>query len=67
MKDLKAVRARLLEVVENDARFSIINSRLILRTGINLRLEDAKADPGDVGKVLDALKQMGIDLAAARS
>ena len=61
MLSLDRIKSDLLAQVRSDSKFSFINTRLILTTGINLRdyrPEDA-TDPKVVAKVLAALTAQG--------
>ncbi len=59
------VRRALLGLAGDEARFSLLNSRVILRTGLNL--SDIKPtqrhDVVAIAKVMSALKEMGYDLS----
>lgn len=58
---LTAIRDRLHQS-QTEVQLSLINSRLIMRTGVNLKepKADQNADSALVKKVTDALSAMGI-------
>jgi len=57
MPDLKELSLRLRKELKTDAEFSFINTRVILRTGVDLtQLDKAR---GDAGRVLQVLQEMG--------
>jgi hypothetical protein len=57
MPDLRELTLRLRKELKTDAEFSFINTRVILRTGVDLtRLDKAR---GDAGRVLQVLQEMG--------
>lgn len=60
MKDLAALRRELISELPNEMAFSFINTRLILRTGVDL--SKAEGGPGtddQFDRVASALKDMG--------
>jgi hypothetical protein len=61
MKDLHEVRRALVTQLGSDGKFSLVNARLILRTGINLSSprpgEDGSASA--VARAVQALREMG--------
>ena len=61
MSNLDEVRIALSFVIPDEARFNLVNSRLILRTGVNLRQPrpGQNTDAGVVSKVRSALSDMG--------
>jgi hypothetical protein len=61
---LKEVREALSKLLNDEGKFSIVNSRLILRTGVNLRSIAPEHDRNAtmVNKVKQALHEMGYDL-----
>ena len=65
MEDFDDLSCALRLLLGTDARFSLINSRLILRTGVNLRAiaPEQAANPDVRRKVVEALQDMGFDLA----
>jgi hypothetical protein len=61
---LEQIRTRLTTTLKNPAMFSLINTRLILRTGVDLG-EIKSADnliPEKIEKVLSALQAMGFSV-----
>jgi len=57
---LEQIRTRLTSNLNNPAMFSLINTRLILRTGIDLgEIRAGDNIPEKVERVLSALKAMG--------
>jgi hypothetical protein len=64
MKDLYDVRHALLAHLGDDGKFSLVNARLILRTGINLSSLRSSQDStiSGVPRVLSALRDMGFNL-----
>jgi hypothetical protein len=56
MSELKRL---LLVEVQNEAAFSFINTRLILRTGINLNQPDGKHPPERIVTALREIHAMG--------
>jgi hypothetical protein len=66
--DLEAVRRALMKQLNEDtAVFTLLNTRLILRTGISLsQINPAQAsNPNVVGRVVAALMDMGFSLQAS--
>jgi hypothetical protein len=60
MPDLRELALRLRKELKTDAEFSFINTRIILRTGVDLtKLGEARADAGRAAKVLQILQEMG--------
>jgi NCAIR mutase (PurE)-related protein len=59
MNSLEAVRTKLLELVGSEARLSLINARVMLRTGVNLVTIRPGYTQEDVDKVVKALIGMG--------
>jgi hypothetical protein len=61
---LEQIRTALQSLIQDEAKFCLLNTRLILRTGVNLA--DIKASqassPAYVAKVLGALDEMGYSL-----
>jgi hypothetical protein len=65
MQSLDQVRKQLTATINNPAMFSLINTRLILRTGVDLvEFKPSDNQPANVEKVLAALKAMGFPLDA---
>jgi hypothetical protein len=65
MKDLYDVRHALIAHLGDDGKFSLVNARLILRTGINLSSPARSSQDGTtsaVPRVLSALREMGFNL-----
>jgi hypothetical protein len=64
VEGLNQVREALTRLLNDDGKFSIVNSRLILRTGVNLRSisPDQDRNASVVNKVLQALAEMGYEL-----
>jgi hypothetical protein len=64
MKDLHDVRRALLAHVGDDGKFSLVNARLILRTGINLSSfrHGQEGNPAVVARAVAALADMGFAL-----
>jgi hypothetical protein len=64
MKDLYDVRHALLAHLGDDGKFSLVNARLILRTGINLSSlrSSQNSTISAVPRVLSALREMGFNL-----
>jgi hypothetical protein len=63
--DLERIRNGLLSQLGSDSKFSFINTRLILKTGISLRdytREEAR-DPVVVARVVVALAEQGYNLS----
>jgi hypothetical protein len=61
--DLERIRSGLLAQLGSDSKFSFVNTRLILKTGINLRdykPQEAR-DPAVVAKVVGALAEQGFN------
>jgi hypothetical protein len=58
---LDGIKSELITQLRSDSKFSFVNTRLILRTGINLRSYRAEeaGDPKVVAKVLGALTDQG--------
>jgi hypothetical protein len=66
MQTIRQVRDRLQTVVKDEASLRMINSRLILRTGVSL-LEPRptqESDGASVAKVTTALREMGFDFSS---
>lgn len=63
-KSLDQVRAALLAQLSDEGKLSLLNARLILRTGINLIQPKPNQvhDAAGVSKVLFALREMGFEL-----
>jgi hypothetical protein len=64
--DLERIRSKLAAQLGSDSKFSFVNTRLILKTGISLRdykPEEAR-DPAVIAKVVDALAEQGFKLSA---
>jgi hypothetical protein len=60
VKNLLAVREALSKELGCDAAFLFINTRLILRTGVDLTQVDGKAvEPARMADVMRALRDMG--------
>jgi len=64
MHSLEQVRQTLSAMLNNQILFSLVNTRIILRTGVDLVAIKAEEDrnPESVAKVLAALKAMGYGL-----
>lgn len=62
--DLERIRNKLVAQLGSDSKFSFVNTRLILKTGINLREYSPQEgrDPAVVAKVIDALAEQGFNL-----
>lgn len=68
MRTIDEVRAALVQRLGDEVKLVLLNSRVILRTGVNL-VEPRPAhrtDPAAVERVLGALREMGFDLNGAR-
>ncbi len=68
MRTMDEVRAALVQHLGDEARLVLLNSRIILRTGINL-VEPRPAhrtDPVAIARVLSALREMGFELNGSR-
>jgi hypothetical protein len=63
MNSLEEIRVKLLGLVGSDARLSLINTRVMLRTGINLVTVRPGQTREDVDKVVKALSDMGYSVA----
>lgn len=64
MSSLQSLHLKLKATLKDEASLRMVNSRLILRTGINL-IDPAPAqtaDPHSVERVLGALRDMGFDI-----
>ncbi len=64
MRDLDQIKRELLSQLRSDSKFSFINTRVILKTGVSLREykpEEAR-DPDVVAKVLGVLAEHGFNL-----
>ncbi len=61
MKSLSQIQRTLLSALGSQAMFSLVNTRLILRTGVDLAsiVPAQDADAALVTKVLTALQAMG--------
>jgi len=64
LQNLDEVRAALLVQLRDEGKLSLLNARLILRTGVNLMQPKPSQvnDPVGVSKVLLALRDMGFEL-----
>lgn len=64
MRDLDEVKDELLSLLRSDSKFSFINTRLILKTGISLRDYNSKEarDPDVIARVLGVLAEQGFTL-----
>ncbi len=64
MTNLEQVREALIDALGGEGKLPLVNARLILRTGVNLSQIDSRhnADAARVGKVLEALREMGFEL-----
>jgi hypothetical protein len=64
MNSLDQIRKTLLAMLNNQILFSLLTTRLILRTGVDLTAIKPTEDrnPAAVQKVLEALKAMGYTL-----
>lgn len=62
--DLDGVRNSLIATLKHEGKLSMVNARVILRTGVNLLHPKPSQlrDPSDLAKVLAALREMGFDL-----
>jgi hypothetical protein len=62
--DLDGVRSSLIAALKHEGKLSMVNARVILRTGVNLLAPKPAQlkDPQDLAKVLAALREMGFDL-----
>ena len=58
------MRAALLARLPDEGMLSLLNARIILRTGVNLVAPKSSHvhDPASVSKVLVALREMGFEL-----
>lgn len=61
MSNLEWIKRELLAQLRSDSKFSFVNTRLILRTGISLReyTREDDHDPRVVARVLGALNEQG--------
>lgn len=61
MKTLEEIRHALCQHAGSEVVFGMINTRLVLRTGVNLRAikPEADRDAATVQKVLAALREFG--------
>jgi hypothetical protein len=68
-KSLRQVEKTLRALLGNDAMFSLVNTRLMLRTGVDLKsieaAQDGKAEL--LKQVIQALEKMGYALNGTRS
>jgi hypothetical protein len=62
--DLDKIKGELLSQLRSESKFSFVNTRLILKTGISLRDYNPQEahDPAVVAKVLDVLAEQGFTL-----
>jgi hypothetical protein len=56
---ISELKRLLLVEVQNEASFSFINTRLILRTGINLNQPDGKLSPDRLATAMREIHAMG--------
>jgi hypothetical protein len=61
MRSLEQVRGWLNSLLRDEAKFSLLNARLILRTGVNLASikQSQSENQVAIAKVLGALAEMG--------
>jgi hypothetical protein len=61
VSSLERIKSELLAQLCSDSKFSFVNTRLILRTGISLReyTREEAHDPRVVARVLGALSEQG--------
>lgn len=66
MNSLKEIETTLRSALGSDALFGLVNTRLVLRTGVDLTEFAAvdNRDPAKVSVVLEALKALGYSTAA---
>ena len=64
MRNLQEVRDRMIQIIGRPEMLGFINARLVLRTGITLSNPNEAVTPGDLAKVLAALKDMGYAVEA---
>lgn len=63
MHDLWQIKKKLLQMSGSESKFSFLNVRLILRTGVDLNLVNAShVDPVAADKVKAVLQEMGFRL-----
>lgn len=64
MQNLDEVRAALVARLRDEGKLSLLNARVILRTGVNFMQPKSTQihDSVGVSKVLAALREMGFDL-----
>jgi hypothetical protein len=64
MKTLEEICTAVQGLAGNDVRFSLVNVRVMLRTGINLKVikREQNANPRAVRDVLSALNDLGYAL-----
>jgi hypothetical protein len=62
--DLDGVRDSLIATLQHEGKLSMVNARVILRTGVNLMQPKPSQlrDPKELAKVLAALREMGFDI-----
>jgi hypothetical protein len=65
MTSLEQVRSALVAKLGSEDRLTLLNVRIILRTGVNLSVIDPRHanDPSRISKVLGALREMGFDVS----
>ncbi len=66
MTSLREIFAALRASLNDEALLSLLNTRLILRTGVDLREIDPRqdSDPATLKKVADALAKLGFPVEA---
>lgn len=60
------LKSLVVAEIRNDASFAFINTRLILRTGVNLNQLNAEIEPARLERALLELRAMGVLKERAR-
>jgi len=59
MHSLPEIQSTLRLALGNDALFSLVSTRVMLKTGVDLNRPEERTDPEAVKSVLEALAAMG--------
>lgn len=64
LRDLDGVRSALTTCLDNDMAFNAVNTRIVLRTGVNLKAirPDQRTNETLIAKVVDTIAEMGYRL-----
>ncbi len=67
MNSIAEIKNTLRAALGSDALFSLVNTRLMLKTGVDLNKSEEIRDPNAVPRALEALAAMGYSASAMKA